>query len=314
MFTVSYQFLHSVIDSVAENIVVIDQSGQILFVNQCWNKFAKANDYSATDWQKYNYLEVCHRSALSGDKYALEAIDGISCVLSGEYDEFDFEYPCHSPDKERWFMMRARPFSMKGENHYVISHQDITERYKLEEQTRVMASRDKLTGLFNRHYFESFLNYEWRRCRRLVLPITVAMIDLDYFKRLNDTYGHQTGDRRLSIIGQIINSALQRPTDICGRYGGEEFALVMGDTDQEQSRALIKKIHTVISELKFPNANSSVAPWVTVSIGVFSAVPETDLTPSVLIEKVDRLLYQAKSAGRNCIQYGKEEEMERDGN
>jgi len=304
MVTVSHQFLKSVLNSVAENIVVIDDTGQILFVNSSWNQFAHENGCKNTDWLSINYLETCHKAAVSGDRYGLEAISGIQRTLKGEIDEFSFEYPCHSPDIKRWFIMRIRPLTITESRCFVISHHDISERKASEEYIQSQAIKDGLTGVFNRSYFDYFLNNEWNRCKRNDSPISMAILDLDHFKQLNDSYGHQSGDRCLEEIGKILSANVCRASEICARYGGEEFALIFSDADLMHAKKLVSRISKLVFDLKFPNMNSRVVPWVTVSIGVASARPQDGLSPADLIQYTDKLLYKAKSQGRNNIQSG----------
>ena len=298
----NYEFLKLVLDTLLEHIVVINKEGKIIYVNDSWVKFGKSNNCSLKkSWIGINYLDVCNKSALMGDDLSSEAAKGIKSIINGEEKLFYIEYPCHSNIEQRWFMMRVTPFELKGDNFYVISHENITER-KLAENIVLKLSRiDGLTNIANRRYFDEFLNEEWKRCKRLRMPITLAIIDIDYFKLLNDTYGHQVGDDCLKKIGTVLKKFAKRPSDISARYGGEEFVFVFGNTTAEASLKIINNVVDTIRKLKIENKNSKVMPIVTVSIGLATMQPKLKENQSKLIKHADKLLYLAKENGRDRV-------------
>jgi diguanylate cyclase (GGDEF)-like protein len=275
--------------------------GNIQFVNSSWVTFGQQNGCLYSNWEEINYLKVCDESVAMGDEYGLKAADGIRKVINTEQESFYLEYPCHSPNEKRWFMMRVTVFQLKNTSFYVISHQNITERKLLEEEALSRSRMDGLTNIPNRRYFDEFLNSEWRRCERLNMPITLAIIDVDHFKLLNDTYGHQTGDECLKTIGDILKRFAKRPSDIFARYGGEEFALVFGNTTLENSLDIINKLLDTIRELEIPNEKSPTMPTVTVSIGLATMHPNRQINEKELIKTADMLLYSAKENGRNQV-------------
>lgn len=248
-----------------------------------------------------NYLTECDKAAAMGDEFSIHAVQGIRQVIKGKEDTFYYEYPCHSPEEKRWFMMRVTPFEMQGLHYFVISHKNITERKLVEEEVTNLARLDGLTNIANRRYFNEFLNEEWKRCQRLGMPISLAIIDLDYFKLLNDTYGHQEGDECLKIIGKLLKSFVRRPSDICARYGGEEFAVVYGNTEQAKAKSLMYQLLKEISALAIPNKNSPTYPNLTASIGLVTMFPNKNITEAALIKRADEALYTAKENGRNQI-------------
>ena len=216
----SFEFLKKVVDAISEHIVVIDERGAILFTNRAWNTFGQENDSVIhDDWTGINYLFVCDHAADRGDEYGKKVSTGIRDVIQGKAS-FYFEYPCHSPDRKRWFMMSVSGFEHNQSRYIIISHRNITERKLAEEYALSLSQIDGLTSLFNRRYFDTFFADEWKRCSRLGLPLTLAMLDIDHFKLLNDTYGHQYGDECLIKIGGVIKKYTKRPGDISARYGG----------------------------------------------------------------------------------------------
>lgn len=298
----SYNFLKLVLDTITEHIVVIDSEGDIVFVNKSWSIFGHDNDCSIDEsWNGVNYLKECTKAANMGDDYGAEAANGIRSVLAGDKEKFYFEYPCHSTKEKRWFMMRVTPFTMQGTKCFVISHQNITERKLIEEKVLSLSRIDGLTDIPNRRYFDEFLQDEWKRCYRLGMPVSLAIIDLDYFKLLNDTYGHQAGDECLKSVGKVLKRFVKRPGDLCARYGGEEFAVVYGDTSLDQARDMVSKILKEICSLKIPNVKSPTLDTLTVSIGLATLYPNSENSEGDLIKESDKLLYTAKENGRNQI-------------
>ena len=300
----SYDFLKSIINSVTEHIVVINGEGRIQFVNEAWVVFSRNNDclVKREEWQGVNYLEVCAESAASGEDFGEKAAVGIRQVIDRKTDLFAIEYPCHSPQEKRWFMMRVTPFQLEGDAYCAISHENVTERKLAEEQVLNLSRLDGLTNISNRRSFDEFLAAEWKRCQRLKLPLTLAMLDIDHFKLLNDHYGHQAGDECLIKVGEILGQTAKRPGDLFARYGGEEFAFVFGNTTSEQALAPLRKIVDAISALAIPHQKSPTKPFVTVSIGLATAFPALQNNERDLIKAADKMLYEAKHNGRNRIE------------
>lgn len=163
---------------------------------------------------------------------------------------------------------------------------------------RKMAFVDGLTGVANRRYFDERLELEWRRSRRSRHAVSLMMVDVDYFKFFNDTYGHQAGDGCLQQVAVGIRRALSRPHDLVARYGGEEFACLLPETALAGAVTMARTIEVAVRELHLTHAASAVAPVVTVSVGVASAVPGQDTALADLLQQADQCLYQAKRAGR----------------
>ena len=170
---------------------------------------------------------------------------------------------------------------------------------RLAEEMKQMSRKDGLTGLANRRYFDEALGREWLRCQRDGSALSLMFIDVDYFKPYNDHYGHQAGDECLQKIAGVLGSHTRRPGDIAARYGGEEFVVVYPQTGPEALDILARQILRSVRELEEPHATSSVAPVVTVSIGLATLVPEASSQPEDLISAADHAVYMAKRKGRN---------------
>lgn len=163
------------------------------------------------------------------------------------------------------------------------------------------SSTDGVTGIFNRRYVNTAYQREWSRARRTETSLAVVMMDIDYFKPYNDTYGHLEGDNCLRRIADAIEDAAQRPGDIIARYGGEEFIAVLADTDREGAYHMAESFRLAVEALAIPHLSSEVADIVTLSAGVATLVPADHHHPHDLIEAADKMLYKAKAAGRNCV-------------
>lgn len=160
---------------------------------------------------------------------------------------------------------------------------------------------DGLTGIANRRSFDTALGREWGRALREGLPLSLLMIDIDYFKPYNDTYGHSSGDDCLRQIAEVISQARRRPGDLAARYGGEEFSLVLPNTDAAGARQVAETLMEMVDRSDIPHTGSKVAGHVTVSIGCTTLPPGSAEKPEQLVRAADSALYQAKGAGRHCI-------------
>jgi diguanylate cyclase len=175
-------------------------------------------------------------------------------------------------------------------------HQQIVKINDLQEKLREQANRDSLTGLFNRRYLEGTLERELARCKREGAPLTMLLLDIDHFKLVNDTYGHQAGDEVLRVFARaLLESA--RAEDIVCRYGGEEFLLVLPKMPLNIARGRATQLLELFRQTTVSFDESSRIP-VTTSIGI-AAVPDHATSVENLIRCADQALYRAKSTGRN---------------
>lgn len=290
----------SVFHSLEDQIAVIDQAGNILEVNLAWQNFGVENGLpSGYACAGHNYLETVSDSFAAGDALAGEALQGIADVLAGKLAFFRLEYPCHSPDEKRWFTMRAT--ALHGDESgglFVVSHHNVTQRKLAEERVEELAMQDPLTGLGNRRAFQLFFKNEMRSSIRNRTPIGLALIDVDYFKNYNDEFGHAAGDQCLANVGQVLLAHARRPGDLATRIGGDEFALILGNTGLEKVREIAESILKEINDRGMVFGESR---QVTASIGLVSVVPHEQQSEDFLFQEADKALYRAKSAGRNQV-------------
>jgi len=162
---------------------------------------------------------------------------------------------------------------------------------------------DSLTGIYNRRYLEDSLKRIAQSLKRSGDVLSVMMIDIDYFKKYNDTYGHSEGDVCLKDIAETIQSTLLRPDDFVARYGGEEFTVVLPYTDEDGSRHIAEKILSNVKKRNIPHEKSEVADHVTLSIGFTTVRAEFPQDGDEFIKKADKALYESKQNGRNQYTY-----------
>lgn len=194
---------------------------------------------------------------------------------------------------EALFIFRPMVRSIRRETKYLTDS---------NRKLRQLSTSDGLTGIPNRRYFDEFLHLEWNRAARDSYWLALIMIDIDYFKIYNDTYGHQLGDNCLKEVAKALHTTLNRPGDFVARYGGEEFAVVMPMTDLEGASIVAEKLRANIEALHIRHSGSQVSDYVTVSLGIAATVPTRESSPDGLIKAADKALYEAKHQGRNRVQ------------
>ncbi|GAB2793653.1 diguanylate cyclase [Halomonas shantousis] len=276
------------------SVAVIDHELRLVFVDgQLWRngleKLIQARIghpiYSGFDKATRDRLETLGRRALAGHKAEIELPlnDDIYRITAVPL-----------PD-DQGHIRRALALS-----------QDITslrnDQKRLEElnrQLHILSSRDEMLGVANRREFDRMLDQEWRRCAREQLPLGLLMIDVDYFKRFNDAYGHPAGDVCLQQVAAVLREAATRPADLVARYGGEELSILLPGADLQGTLHVAGRVHMALAERGVPFADSPVSDHVTVSIGAASLHPRHDETSTTLLKQADRALYQAKHDGRN---------------
>ncbi len=185
---------------------------------------------------------------------------------------------------------------------------DITERKQTEEkllslqkELEEMSYLDSLTGVANRRKFDAVLQKEWAEARHNTQPLSLIMVDVDFFKLYNDHHGHVEGDHCLQRIAQALASAANRPRDFFARYGGEEFVFILPASDEKAAAAVAERCRRAVFKAQIPHDNSPLGQLITVSMGLGTVIPTAGQDLRLFIDLVDRRLYQAKRAGRNQI-------------
>jgi two-component system chemotaxis family response regulator WspR len=168
-------------------------------------------------------------------------------------------------------------------------------------QLQRLTNLDGLTGLSNRRYFDQYIDAEWKRAVRTRNALSILMIDVDNFKSYNDTAGHLAGDTVLKGIAETIQTYGRRSVDCAARFGGEEFVIALTALTAVESQERGEKVCRAIESLRLPHGNSSVSPWVTVSVGGAVTIPDRSESFFLLIDAADQALYKAKREGKNRV-------------
>jgi diguanylate cyclase (GGDEF)-like protein/PAS domain S-box-containing protein len=185
---------------------------------------------------------------------------------------------------------------------------DISERKKneqkliyLQQELEEMSFKDSLTGVANRRMFNSVLDTEWANARRNDQTLSLIIFDIDFFKQYNDHYGHLQGDECLKQVAKILNSAATRPRDFFARFGGEEFMMILPETDKKSAYMIAERCLGMIASEQIAHEKSQIGKTLTVSLGVGTVVPSKGKDALQFIDTVDKRLYKAKQQGRNRI-------------
>lgn len=173
----------------------------------------------------------------------------------------------------------------------------------LKQRLESFAYLDSLTEIPNRRYFDQVFDQEWRYCLRNKKELSIILVDIDFFKSYNDTYGHQAGDVALKKVAQALHNSLNRSHDLAARYGGEEFICVLPDTSLEGAQIKAERLRADVENLNIPHENSKTSNVVTISLGIASIVPRDDMNPSDLLKMADEALYISKKDGRNRVSF-----------
>jgi diguanylate cyclase (GGDEF)-like protein/PAS domain S-box-containing protein len=288
-----------IVSATTDAMGLIDSNYNYLIVNQTY-----------LNWNAKTKEEVIGHSiseVLGQERFETMVKPRIDRCLAGE--NMQFEQWFHFQDNQRRFI-RAKysPYiDLDGKiTGVAVNIHDITDIKQIEQELQEanqtlerMANLDGLTQIANRRRFDDYLGQEWQRHLREQEPLGLILIDIDYFKKYNDYYGHQGGDICLIQVAQTIAKIPQRATDLVARYGGEEFAIILPNTSSENALIVAEEIRKAIALLQIPHANSQVSDYVTLSLGIASIIPTLQNSSDDLIAQADQALYFAKAQGRD---------------
>lgn len=237
-------------------------------------------------------LDLCRMVKSDHDKYG-----GLSIIFITAMDK--------PADEVRGLQLGGSDYISKPINTAVLSARvelQVTLKRKsllLEELARI----DGLTEIPNRRAFDDHLEKSWSHARRINVPLSLAILDIDYFKQFNDVYGHPAGDSCLKRLAKCLQEKIKQGSDHIARFGGEEFVVVLFDCDNQQATQIIEMLLSSFRVLNIPHSGSEVADVATFSAGVCSVIPKTQEQESFLMA-ADKLLYEAKKRGRNQVVAG----------
>jgi diguanylate cyclase (GGDEF)-like protein len=267
---------------------IVDASGIILSTNQAWRAFAEENGGDPDGQLGIDYFQVCGQA----DKHARAITTELREIAAGSRERLETEYPCHSPERRRWFVMRASRIERGGQVFLLICHADITDRRLAEEEAFRLASEDALTGLLNRRSFQERLEHALDQARRQDLRLAVLFLDLNGFKAINDTHGHDAGDRVLRHVAGQLRQALRR-ADSLSRFGGDEFAMFLEDADTAVAGRVAGRIQEVLADGVVVDGQGLP---LNASVGI-SFFPDHGGDVQSLLRAADAAMYEAKRGG-----------------
>lgn len=284
--------LNSILDS-QENLVAVSDGKNIHTINK---RFLDFLGFSTLSELSEKVTSICDLFIKEDGYYFTESQDNICCFSQINFSKNSdiFIKMKNSFGVVFIFKLNISFYEFNG-THYILSLTDITTMKSQSDLLQYKANHDSLTGLYNRQYFNDFLQTEINRALRYEHPFTVAMFDIDYFKKINDTYGHDIGDEVLENLSNLVKKDL-RDTDILARWGGEEFMILLSETPIEDGYSKVELLRELVKESIL---SKTIADAVTVSFGVTTFHPND--TKDSLLKRVDIALYEAKNGGRNRV-------------
>jgi len=306
----SNERFQTIFEKAGIGISLIDETGKPIVVNP-----------KSQEFLGYNEEELQHMtfSEFSNPEDSKVNYDLLTQLINREIDSYQLEKRYIRKDGITvWGHVTSSLFpNQDGDLSYVIGMViDITDRkiaeqklLEVNQKLEYLSNIDGLTGIANRRYFDKHLLQEWEKAKSYAAPLSLIMFDIDYFKKFNDTYGHLVGDACLKSIAEILNQIMEMTECFPARYGGEEFAIILPGTTIKKGNQIAEQIRNAVEGLLLPHALSDVFPFVTISVGLASLIPNSQTRPEDLIAIADTALYDAKMEGRNRICY-KPEDLE----
>lgn len=296
LFSIVPMARERVIEELADAVIVVDHRGRLADLNRAAEQLLAI--------ERSECLARPAREALKDHPALLDAVVGPTAVTPGVVP-LRCDITIDGPDGPSHHALTCAPLTTRRGAYLgrALMLHDISERVKLLEKTREMAERDDLTGLCNRRHFLELTTRELQRTQRYGLSLSFLLLDVDHFKKVNDTMGHQAGDRLLRELADLFRTNL-RSSDIAGRVGGEEFAVVLPETDLDSAVEVAGRLREAVESLCFRFDNLGDPMPVTVSIGLVEFNHRDGGRPDnlrTLYERADRALYEAKASGRNMV-------------
>lgn len=304
--------LNSVLGAVKMGVIVLDAGQRIVL----WNRWMEQHSrYGSGAVLGKPFLELFPELTSGRVQQAIQGalVNNFSSLLSQTLNKAPLPLYTSAPDEVSGVRMQQAVQVMPIEvatlsRHCLIQITDVSMAVAREQQLRAQALElqsqtfsDGLTGIANRRRFDAHMDDEFRRAKRTGSPLSLVMLDVDYFKNYNDNYGHQRGDHCLVQIAAALSHVLGRPCDLLARYGGEEFMAILPDTNTDGALKIAEAMRAEVEALELEHKYSGVAKHVTISLGVATQVPQHNATVQHIIGAADRALYKAKHSGRNCV-------------
>jgi diguanylate cyclase (GGDEF)-like protein/PAS domain S-box-containing protein len=291
-------FSEDILDTLREPVVIVDAQARIMRANRAWVDWQRSTG-AGEDTLGRHYLNLMaqpDRGVVRSDELTL--CKAVEAVLLGQSKERDCDVRHRDPEgREEWFSIRIRAFRQGIGRDALIAHTDITRLKRAEQELRQLAITDGLTQVANRRHFEERVREEVDRSQRYGRPLVLLLLDIDHFKKVNDTYGHPAGDAVLRRVADICQASI-RTLDLVARFGGEEFAILLPETDVPGALQMAERIREEIAAS--PVVYGEHVIKVTASLGL-AATDNGDRSVEQLVKAADEMLYAAKQGGRNQV-------------
>ena len=306
-------YQNAIFDSINMGIFVVDSGGKVLMWNDWLSKHARVTtDQALGKSVEQAFLQVPSPAFMAALRNTLQY--GLPAVLSNALHRAPLAlYPSDDHDTNQTIHQSITVTALNLHEGYrcaLIQVSDSSTSIRREkmlrshsEVLRKDATTDILTGLYNRRFFDEHYKIAIGQAIREKWPMSIFMVDIDYFKQYNDYYGHPAGDKVLIAVAQALKSQLARSSDMLARYGGEEFILVLPNMQAENGMQFAQKLINTVNALNLPHLKSKAAKNVTISIGLSTYDPSKHREVTALIDAADTALYKAKQQGRNRASY-----------
>ena len=282
--------LYAALDSVESGLLILDGRLRAVYSNPVLHRMFKSYSQQEIRSSKLSYEQLL-RAAQTASAVDLEdyVARRLAWVRSGDAAPMDLKMSNGN-------VLRCHVAVLPGGGRMLI-YSDVTDIVRHAQELERMATTDGMTGIYNRRHFLALAELEWERSSRYSRPLSFLMFDIDYFKSINDTYGHHAGDQVIVHLANLAGSC-KRPPDVLARIGGEEFALLLPETDLPQANSVAERLRREVSAHPLVIASHYIPA--TVSIGIAARSPMTS-SLSQLMTEADKALYEAKRTGRNRV-------------
>lgn len=280
------------VNLIDENIITSENNGQRLFTDVS-NAFSRISGYQKNELIGYNIDILYHPDMRDNTSATIQ-----DTIVDGKIWKGEVKYR-RKDGTTFWTHTTIYPkYNTVGAiDNYTTIHRDITNRKALEK----LSITDELTGLYNRRFFNTVIHRELNRAKRNQKVLSFAMMDVDHFKQYNDNYGHQRGDEILKKIARSLMTSLNRGSDFCFRLGGEEFGVIFTGLEPEEGLLFGERLRESVENLTLEHKYSETAPYITLSMGLLTILPEATPDVDQIYKMADDAMYAAKSEGRNRV-------------
>ena len=275
-----------------ESLIVLDEDGYIL----------SSNGVDKSDLTGFNYIDACAELSRRGSPIAEMLLKHLTDVIHSDDGGHVSHVSIDSESRKRFYELSLFRINIHRKRCVIIYHHEVTHYYQGNQSSSFPDQLDDLTGIYNRSYMDECLVRENKIASRSGSPVSLVMIDIDFFKAYNDIEGRTKGDLCLQKVAMILSGFSRREGDLCFRYSDACMTILMGSTPFDYARKVAENVVRSVEQLKIPNPGSQCSKHITVSAGITTIIPEATTQSRELIDIAEELLYLAKSAGHNQSQ------------